>query len=206
MAHLSERSLGSLLLAVLAVGLVGTSLTLPWFSYDHSSGRQTPEGGFHDANETGVVRSSFDASARSYEGDVGPDSPARTRAVLLALTMCLVGAAALLGLAALGELPGIERLLVRRAVLALHVLAFLAIATALGLAWFVLPDSLASRGVDGPFTSFLDAGGYTHTTLRVGWVVAALAAPAVVGAFLAKFQAGAPDATAVADLAERGEL
>lgn len=206
MAHLSERSLGSLLLALLAVGLIGASLALPWFSYDHSSGRRTPEGGFHGANETGVEHSSFDASAWSYEGDAQPDSPARASAVLRALAVCLLGAAALLVLAALGELPRIERLLPRRAVLTLHVLAFLGLGAALALAWFALPDVLASRGVDGPFTSFLDDDGYTHTTLRAGWAVAALAAPAVVGAFLSKFQAGAPDATAVADLAERGQL
>lgn len=206
MSHLSERSMGSLVLAVVAVGLIGASLALPWFSYDHSSGRRTPEGGFHPANETGVIRTSFDTTARSYEGDFAPDSTAQTKSTLNGLSIALFAAGGLLVLAALGELPGIERLLVRPVVLGLHVAAFAAVGVALWLGWFAVPELLASRGVDSPFTSFLDSDGYTQTTLRIGWVLAAFALPAVFGAFLFKFQAGAPDATAVADLAERGEL
>ena len=206
MSHLSERSTGSLVMALLAVGLIAAALVLPWFSYDQSSGRRTPEGGFHPANETGVIRTSFDTSARDYEGDFAPDSEQEAKTTLGALSLALAAAAVLLILAGLGELPGIERLLVRRVVLGLHVLAFAALGAALWLGWFAVPELLASRGVDSPFTSFLDGNGYTHTTLRIGWVAAAFAVPAVLGAFLFKFQAGAPDATAVADLAARGEL
>lgn len=206
MSHLSERSLGSLLLALLAVGLLGAALVLPWFSYDHSSGRRTPEGGFHPANETGVIRTAFDVTARDYEGDFEPDSTGRAQATLDGIASALAGAGILLLVAALGELPRIERVLRRPIVLGLQVAAFAAIGAALWLGWYAVPELLASRGVNGPFTSFLDADGYTRTTLRIGWVAAAFAVPAVVGAFLFKFQAGAPDATAVADLAARGEL
>ncbi|MEK6974744.1 MAG: hypothetical protein AABY18_00215 [Candidatus Thermoplasmatota archaeon] len=201
----SERSLGNLLLCVLAAGLIGGSFLLPWFTYDHSTGRRTPEGGFHDPSEDGVVRQDWEAGPGGSEGTLESEHPAKTARTLDRMAWALYGALGLLGLAALSEIPGISRVLVRPVTLALNTLAFAAVAAALALGWYVLPESFG-HGVDGPFTSYLDDSGYTMTSIAAGWPVAALSLGAIFGGFLLKFQAGAPDATAVAELYARGEI
>lgn len=202
----SERSLGSFLLGLLAIGLLATSLLLPWFSYAYSSGRRTAEGGLHDPDDTGVIHQSWEASPQGWDGTITPTDPARADQVLLWTLAAVAAALVLTALAILGDLPGIDRVLVRPAALALHAAAFAASGAALALTWFALPGTLSGYGVTGPFTSFLDDTGYTQTTLRVGWSLAALALAPMFGAFLFKFQAGAPDPTAVADLASQGDL
>lgn len=201
----SERSAGNLVLVLAALALLGVAWTMPWFTYDHSTGRRTPEGGFHPPEEDGVVRNHWEAGPSEASGTPAPDDPARVEAAQARLTWALAAAGVLLALVALGEIPGVDRVLVRPASLALGMLAVLCLGYALYVGWFVLPPSYG-HGVGGPFTSFLDDTGYTITRLGTGWIVAAVALPAVLGGWLLKFQAGAPDPTVVAELYARGEL
>ena len=201
----SERSTGNLLLVLVAAALLGASFLVPWFSYDHSTGRRTPSGGFHDPAEDGVVRTHWEAGPGGTSGDGTPDDPAKVDKALGQLRLALFVAFGLLFVNGLGELPGLSRVLVRRVGLATGALAFAAIGWALYVGWYVLPKAFG-HGVADPFTSFLDDGGYTMTNLRLGWVLAAFALPVVFGGWLLKFQAGAPDPTVVADLYAQGEL
>lgn len=201
----SERSTGNLVLCLIAVALLGISFTVTWWEYDHSTGRRTPEGGFHDPAEDGVVRQHWEASPGSAQGDAAPEHADKTRRTLDQMAWALFAAIGLLLLAAASELPGVSRFLVRRVTLALDTLAFAAIAAAMWLTWFVLPDAFGN-GVHQPFTSFLDDSGYTMTAITAGWALAGAALAAIFGGFLLKFQAGAPDPTVVAELYAQGEL
>lgn len=201
----SERSTGNLLLVLLAVGLLGGSLMTTWWTYEHSTGRRTPEGGFHDPAEDGVVVTSWDARPASASGSATPEDEDATRQTVAWMAWLLYVTFAFLALSALSEFPGIANVLVRRVTLALNALAFASVTAALLLAWFILPDAFG-HGVTGPYSSFLDDSGYTMTELRLGWPLAALALPAILGGFLLKYQAGAPDPTVVAELYAKGEI
>lgn len=201
----SERSVGNLLLVLAALALLGVAWALPWFTYDHSTGRRTPEGGFHPPEEDGVLRNHWEAGPAGTSGTPAPDHPARVDAALARLVWALVAAGGLLALVALGEVPRLDRILTRPLSLTLGALALGCLAYALYVGWFVLPAAYG-HGVQGPFTSFLDDSGYTMTRVGTGWILGAVAVPAVLGGWLLKFQAGAPDPTVVAELYARGEL
>jgi hypothetical protein len=201
----SERSTGNLVLCLLAAALVGASFAVTWWEYDHSTGRRAPEGGFHDPSEDGVIRTHWDASPGSAEGDATPEHPAKAQRTLDQMAWALYAALGLLLLAALSELPGVSRILVRRVTLVLDALAFASVGVALWLTWFVLPEAFGN-GMQGPFTSFLDDTGYTMTAITNGWAIAGASLAAILGGFLLKFQAGAPDPTVVAQLYAQGEL
>lgn len=195
----SERSTFSMILAVLAIGVLAFSFANDWFSYYQSSGRQTPYGGYHAANETGVVSTSLTSTPGSYEGDATPQDEKKAVQVLDWEAWSLYAAIGALVLVALGEIAGIDRVITRPVSLALYGLAFAGVLAALLLAWFVFPGTVEPR-VQDPFTSFLAEDGYTRTTLWWGWVTAALAAPLIAAGFLVKFQAGAPDPQEVVEL------
>lgn len=201
----SERSVGNLMLVVLASALLAGSLMTTWWSYEHSTGRQTPAGGFHDPEDDGVVITSWDAGPLQSRGTAEPADEQATTQILSWTAWFIYGTFALLAASALSELPGVSRLLVRRVTLTLNLLAFAAIGAALVLVWFLLPDAFG-HGVTKPYSSFLDESGYTMTRLRLGWPLAALALPSIFGGFLLKFQAGAPDPTVVAELYAKGEI
>lgn len=201
----SERSAGNLLLVVLAAALLGGSLATTWWTYEHSTGRQTPEGGFHDPQQDGVEVTTWNAHPGSATGTATPDDPEGTTQILDWMAWLIYGTFGLLLLSALSELPGISNILVRRITLGLNAVAFATVTTALLLAWFLLPEAFG-HGVDKPYTSFLDDSGYTMTELRLGWPLAAFALPSILGGFLLKYQAGAPDPTVVAELYAKGEI
>lgn len=201
----SERSLGNLLLCVAAMALLAGSFALPWWTYDHSTGRQAPEGGFHDPADDGVVRESWQAKPGTGTGTLEADDLPATAQALDGMAWLLYAALGLGVLSVLSELPALSRVLVRRVTLALNALAIACCGGALAVAWFVLPEAFG-HGVTGPFSSFIDGSGYTMTRLQEGWAVAALAIPAFFGGFLFKFQAGAPDPTVVVDLYAQGEI
>lgn len=188
--------------ALVALGLVVAAFAFPWFSYEFSSGRQTAPGGFNDANATGVERHSLDIYPTHTTGDVEPTHPDDLRTATDRMTWTLAAAALLTGLAALAELPGIRRLLVRRVVLGMDLLALAALSISLAVAWYHLPATLDGYGVEDPFTSFVDRdAGYTRTTIGPGWVLAAAGGIATLVALAFKFQAGSSDAALVEDLA-----
>jgi hypothetical protein len=195
----SERSTFSLILAALAIGLIGVSFTMDWFTYYQSSGRQTPYGGFHAENETGVVSSSLETSPGAFEGDAQPQDAEKAQQYVDWEAWSLYAAIGLLALIILGEIPGPDRIITRPVSLTLYGIAFAATAFSLIVAWFFFPGTIEPR-VDDPFTSFLAEDGYTRTTLWWGWVAAALAVPMIVAGFLVKFQAGAPDPQQVVEL------
>jgi hypothetical protein len=202
----SERSAASFVLALLAAGMLAWSLSLPWFEYDHTTGRRTPEGGYHDPEDTGVVHTHLEARPGEVEGDVQPTDPGKADTLVQQMQWAVYAAIGLLVLVALGEIPGISRVLVRPVGLSLSFAALASTGFALALLWFSFPDTLAGYGVTKPFTYFQDESGYTRTTIRMGWTVAAASLPVTIAGFLFKFQAGAPDPTAVAELAAQGEI
>jgi hypothetical protein len=191
----SERSTGTLLLALLGAVLAASALGLSWFTYDASSGRQTPAGGFQDPSDTGVVRHSVTMAPYKTTGDIQPDQPAKAKQLVQAMGIAQSIGAGLLALVALCSVPRISRLMPRLLNLAITVLAGLGIGTALALAWFWLPQTMAN--VEGPFTAKLVGDTYIRTGLLEGFAVAALALPAAAGAFLFQFQAGSSDPSMV---------
>lgn len=199
-----ERSVGNLAMAIVAIVLLAVSLALPWFSYEHSSGRRTAPNDYLPEGDDGVIRESWTAGPGTAQGDPA-DEPAKADRAADWLAWSLYAAIALLVLVVVSELPRADRVLTRRVSLGLGVLAFAAIGAAVAIGWFVLPDSYGHE-VDQPFESHKDGDGYTMTTLRAGWVLGAVALAPVFAGFLLKFQAGAPDPTVVAQLYAQGEL
>lgn len=198
--RIPERSLGALVLALLAAALASTSLAMPWWEYGNSTGRQTPHGGFHDPQNDGVERTAWTATPMGGHGEATSEDPEATERALQVLRSALVAAAVLGVLAALANVPGLDRVLRRPVALTATALAFTGLVLALAWGWFVLPESFGN-GVTGPYSSFIDAqGDYTMTRLHGGWAVAGFAAFSAFGAFLFKFQAGARDPGIVADL------
>ncbi len=187
-----ERSTGSLVMGIVAIALIVISFAVPWFSYDYSSGRRAPYGGFHPANETGVITHYLDAGPGGYDGDIDSEQPATSERIVTWTAWALYAALGFLVLAALGDIPGVDRFVRRRVGLGLIAAAVVAVGAALYLLWYDFPTSMG-HGVTGPYTSYQDNTGYTMTEMRAGWVAAALAVPAIFGMFLFKFQAGAPD-------------
>src|SRR4051794_18289721 len=93
-----EASWGALFLVVVAIALVGASFALPWWSYDSSTGRQTPAGGPQDPSDTRVERRSHDVYPLRQTGDQAPSDPqgARTTALGIGIAACVAGAALLI--------------------------------------------------------------------------------------------------------------
>ncbi len=185
--------MGTFLLAVLAIACLAFAFTLPWFSYETSSGRQTAEGGFNDPENTQVERHRLTYSPSGQSGDVTPTDPNGAQEAVAQLGWALYGAIGLLAIVAIGEIPPFARWMPRLVSLFALALAFGAAGFALYIGWFRLPATLAGYGIDGPFTTFLAEDGYTRTTLEFGWAAAAVAVPLTLGALLWKFQAGSDD-------------
>ena len=187
-----ERSTGACLTALCAAGLLVVSLSMPWFEYTTTTGRKTAPGGYNEPANTEVERHRVTYTPGTMEGDVAPDDPAKAQALLDQLWWAVVVAAALFGLVALLEAPGMPRILPRWATLVVLVAAAAGIAVAAWLGWDGLHRTLAAQGVTWQFTYFLVPDeGYTRTTMLWGWAAATLAAPFALGAFLFKFQTGA---------------
>lgn len=190
-------SIGGLLLALVAVGLVAGSVALPWWSYDSSTGRKTPAGGPQDPSDTRVERHSRDFGPFWQKGDAAPsDEGGAALGVLVLGVLAAVGGAGLL-LALLGEGLRFAAAFPRGLNLAGALLGILAVAAALAWTWLALPGTMSGLGVKGAFTDRLLEDGYVRTTLGPGWVLAALAIPAALGSFAFRFQAGSNDPSAV---------
>lgn len=189
----SERSTGTLLLALCAAALLGVSVASPWFHYESSTGRQTPPGGFQDPSDTGAVRHQLTMEPYAQSGDVEPTHPGDAKQWRSLIGALVAGAAGCLALVALGGVPLLSRAMPRRLSLALSTLGALATLAALFVGWAWLPLTLDGYGVDGPFASRLLEDGYIRTSLGWGWAAAGLALPLTAGAFLFQFQAGSND-------------
>ncbi|MCA1819468.1 MAG: hypothetical protein LC620_05375 [Halobacteriales archaeon] len=189
----SERSTGTLLLGLLAAGLLGASLAAPWFHYESSTGRRTPAGGFQDPSDTGAIHHRLTMAPYAQSGDAQPTHPEDARQLRATIGALAATATGCLALVALGGVPFLSRAMPRRLSLALATLGALCILAALLAGWVWLPQTMDGYGVDGPFTSKVLEDGYIRTTLGGGWVAAGLALPFVAGAFLFQFQAGSND-------------
>jgi hypothetical protein len=189
----SERSTGTLLLALCAAALLGAALAAPWFHYESSTGRRTPAGGLQDPGDTGAVHHQLTMAPYAQEGDVQPTHAEDARQLRTAMGALVATAGGCLALVMLGGVPFLSRAMPRRLSLALSFLGALCALAALLVAWVKLPLTLDGYGVDGPFTSKVIADGYSRTTLGWGWAAAALSLPFMAGAFLFQFQAGSND-------------
>lgn len=199
----SDRSTGTLLLALLAVGLLGYALTAPWFHFESSTGRRTPEGGFQDPSDTGTIRRELTMTPEGMAGDAHPTHPGDARTHLQSIQRLGWAAVGAFGLVAVGGVPLLSRAMPRWLSLALCAVGALCTLAALLVAWHWLPQTMEGHGVEGPFTSRLLEDGYIRTTLGWGWAAAGLALSLAGGAFLFQFQAGSNDPRQVEAYARR---
>lgn len=192
-----EPSRGAILMALLAIGLVGASFVLPWWSFDSSTGRQTAEGGPQDAEDTRVEKHSLDYLPFRLEGDQqASDQEGAEQGVLqLGIAASVAGGGMLLFL--LFEFVRFLRPFPRGISLAVSALAAIGLVAGLGIAFLLLPLTMSGDGVGWALTDRLLDTHYIRTTLGLGWVAAALAIPAVLGALAFRFQAGSHDPAAV---------
>jgi len=196
-----EASWGSLLLALVALGLVAASFALPWYSYDSSTGRKTAAGGPQDPSDTRVERHGRDFYPFRQAGDATPtDAAAASRAVLWMGIGATVAAVALLATLVADALR-FRRDLPRWLSLGALLVAVAGVGAALAVAWFAIAPTMSGYGVHGTFSDQLLPNGYVHAKPAAGWALAALALPAALGAFAFRFQAGAQEAAAVEALA-----
>lgn len=190
-------SIGGLLLALLAVGLVAGAAVLPWWSYDSSTGRKTPAGGPQDPGDTRVERHSRDFGPFWQRGDAAPSDEGAAALGVLVLGALAATAGAGLLLALAGEGVRFAAAFPRGLNLAGAAVALAALAAALAWTWLALPATMSGYGVDGAFSYRLLEDGYIRTTLGPGWVLGALAVPAALGSFAFRYQAGSQDSAAV---------
>lgn len=192
-----DPSWGALLLALIAVGLIGLSFALPWWSFDSSTGRQTAEGGPQDPDDTRVERHSLDYLPFRQAGDQQPSDPEGARQGVLLLGIAASVAAGGLALFILFEAFRFLRPFPRSISLIVSLLAVLGGVAGLVLTCLVLPGTMAGNGVDGVFTDRLLDPGYIRTALGPGWILAAIAVPMALGALAFRFQAGSHDPAAI---------
>lgn len=193
----SERSRGAFILAVLGAAIVSASFFAPWLSYDYSSGRRTPEGGYHDPNDTGLIRHEIDFGTNSIDGNAPPTDPdGADRLVLLIAIGAAVGVAGF-AIMAIGELPFVHRFVPRGVSLACCIASILGVTFAMVVTWVYLPNTLSGYGIRGPFHYEQLDPGYIRTTLNLGWFAVFCSTPFALGAFAFKFQAGSTDPTII---------
>ena len=192
-----EPSRGAVLMAFLAVGLLGASFALPWWSYDSSTGRKTPDGGPQDPDDTRVEKHSVDYLPFRLEGDQQPsDREGAEQGVLqLGIAASVAGGGMVLFL--LFEAVRFLRPFPRGLSLLVSGLAVLGLLAGLAIAFVVLPLTMSGDGVRWAFTDRLLESWYIHTTLGLGWVAAALGLPAALAALAFRFQAGSHDPAAI---------
>lgn len=184
-------------MAFLAVGLVGASFALPWWSFDSSTGRKTAEGGPQDPADTRVEKHSLDYLPFRLEGDQQPSDPEGAEQGVLRLGIAASVAGGGMALFLLFEAFRFLRPFPRGLSLLVSALAVLGLGAGLAVAAFALPATMAGNGVDGAFTDRLLDPHYIRTTLGLGWVAAALALPVALGALAFRFQAGSHDPAAI---------
>jgi hypothetical protein len=192
-----DPSWGALLLAVLAVGLLAVSFAVPWWSFDSSTGRKTPDGGPQDPSDTRVERHSLDYAPFRQSGDQQPSDADGAKQGVLYLGIAVATATGGMGLFVVFEAFRFLRSFPRGLSLVVSILAVLGIVAALLLTYYVLPETMRGNQVDGAFTDLLLEPGYVRTTLGPGWVLAALATPLALGALAFRYQAGSHDPAAI---------
>jgi hypothetical protein len=192
-----DASWGALLLALVAVGLIAGSFALPWWSYDSSTGRKTPEGGPQDPDDKRVERHSLDYMPFKQTGDQQPGDPEGAKEGVFQLGLAASVAGGALVLFILAELVRFRWVFPRWISLLFSSLAVAGTGFGLYLTYYVLPLTMRDDRVTGAFTDLLLDPGYIRTTLGPGWVLAALAVPMALGALAFRFQAGSHDPAAV---------
>lgn len=188
-----ERSKLTLALSIVTIGLLSFALISPWWIVEESTGRQTAPDGPQDESETRVDRAQADFYVDGYRGDLEPANAAAAN-----LALGLIGAGVYVAIVAtallvIGEMPWIWQFITRRVGIVLAVVGLVGISSSLMLAWLVLPLSMLSQGISGPFTSSLLDEGYIRSHLYLGWAATAFAWASMFAAGLAKFGAGNDD-------------
>jgi hypothetical protein len=185
------------LLALLAVGLLAVSFVTPWWSFESSTGRKTPEGGPQDPEDTRVERHSLGYMPFRQTGDQEPSDPEGAKQGVLWLGVAAATAVGALVLFATFEAVRFARVVPRWLSLVVSTVALAGILAGLLLTYFVLPSTMEGSGVRGAFTDILLDPGYVRTTLDLGWIVAAVSLPLALGALGFRYQAGSHDPAAV---------
>jgi hypothetical protein len=192
-----EPSWGALLLVLAAAALVAASFLLPWWTYDFSSGRKTPDGGPQAPSDTRVERHHEEFGPYAQSGDAPPSDAGAAKTGTLWMGAGATAAGAALLVALVGEvarfLVAFPRWLSLASLLTCAVGCIAALAATVGF----VPGSMSGHGVQGTFTDRLLDAGYVRTTLDLGWVAALVAALCSLGAFGFRYQAGAHEAAAV---------
>lgn len=196
-----ERSLGAFFVALLALALLYGAYSEPWFHYEHSSGRMTaPDGPYEDP---AIERETWTLNATSSHGDVEPSDPALVEKFHTWIEYAMLGAAGLLAIVILGEIPFIARVIRRPFSLALISIVLVGVVAMITLSWLWIPAMMEGYGVTEHYTAFLDEpDGYTTTTLDIGAYIFAFLAPTLFALALFKYQAGDVDPGVVEELAQ----
>jgi hypothetical protein len=168
--------------------LLSVSLATPWYSFHHSTGRQTPPGS--DSDDDGVEERDIEYRPYAARGDLSDEQTARAEQPVLLLGI-LVTVPLLVAVAnlALELLWGIREG-TRRVQLVLSVVGFLLVAGALAFVWLTFPALLADEGVTRVFTTRNDQGTFIRTTLSWGWPIAALTLVTQAATFAFKYAGG----------------
>jgi hypothetical protein len=192
-----DPSRGALLLALCALLLVGLSFSLPWWSFDSSTGRKTPDGGPQDPDDTRVERHSLDFLPFRLVGDQQPSDAEGADRAALGLGIAASVAAAGLGLFLIFEALRFRWSIPRPASLVVAAISLVALVGGLVYTCLAVPATMAGNGVTGVFTDRLVDPEYVRTALGLGWVLATLAVPLGLGAMAFRYQAGSHDPAAV---------
>jgi hypothetical protein len=185
------RSMWTLGILVVLLGLHAASLNLPWYTYTHSTGRTLPPE--FPSNETGENITQRAYYPFALRGDVNAtmveEAADQTRVLG-------IGVSATIGLMLLAfaiELIWGQLEWARWPGMVLTVAAILVTLAMLLFVFFQIPTSLHDEGVRGAFTNRQVPDGFVRSTLGWGWVVAALGILAHFAHFAFRYQQGSFD-------------
>jgi hypothetical protein len=199
-----ERTPWGFVCCVIVIGLLVTSLFLPWWTYKYSTGVKTPPGGLQGGNDTRVQREHYVAYPYRTEGRSNNTTAADVQQNVQRLGWLVTGSLVAAGLIAILEVPLPFFFSTRIPTLALCVLGFLFALASLVYGWFEVPGLLSAAGVDGPFTTKPLPQGFVQTWLEPGWVAAFIGLLGYPPVFLFKYQAGATDPTVIESFQKTG--
>ncbi|MBI2078321.1 MAG: hypothetical protein HYT80_08150 [Euryarchaeota archaeon] len=192
-----ERTVWGFVVALVVAGLLGVSLTLPWWTYTFSTGPQTIPGGPQPTDDARIERERLDVYPYRTEGHSNNTTAADVADRVQLLGNLVVASLATAGLIALLEMPVPFPVSTRRVTLVLGVVGPVLALAALVYAWFWIPELLATAQVDRPYTTRELPDGFHQTWLNWGWAVCFVAALVYPAVFAFKFQAGATDPTVI---------
>ena len=185
------RSMWTLAILALLLGLHAASLNLPWYTYSHSSGRTLPPE--FPSNETGenvTVREYYPFQLR---GDVNATQVHAAQELTQPLGIGVSITIALVVIAFAVELLWGHDDRARWPGMILTSLGLLLTLAMLLFVFFAFPPTLSGEGVTGTFTNRQTPTGFVRSTVGWGWLLGGIAILAHLAHFAFRFQQGSFD-------------